>query len=231
MNRAERLIAAVLVWAGLPILACAGEVALFGLAGGGNGSYAVRVKSLREVRFDKTVSQQRDWSCGSAAVATLLTYHYGHPITEPQAIEAMFASGDQDKIRKEGFSLLDMKRFLESLGYTADGFEASLDKLARVGVPAIVLINDGGYNHFVVVKGIRYGNILVGDPARGARVIPRAAFEAMWPNRILFVITNRRTDAFNSNDDWKYMASPLGTAISRESLGSMMLFRPGANDF
>lgn len=216
----------------LPLLGHGGDAHVIGYAGGGNGAFAVPLKSLSEVRFATTVRQRQDWSCGSAAVATLLTYHYDHSMTEQQALEAMYARGDQAKIQREGFSLLDIKLFLESLGYQADGFETGLDKLAQVGVPAIVVINDSGYNHFVVVKGLRHGNVLVGDPAKGARVIPRAQFEAMWQPRIVFVITSRREGvAFNAARDWRYMAAPLGNAVDRASLGSTLLARPGAGDF
>lgn len=207
-------------------------VQLAGFAGGGSGLFALPVDSLKQVRFGTVVRQQQDWSCGSAAVATLLTYHYNHPMTEEEALQAMFERGNQAKIRREGFSLLDMKRFLESLGYQANGFETSLDRLARAKVPAIVIINDNGYDHFVVVKGLRHGNVLLGDPAKGNRVLSRAAFDAMWRSRIVFVITSRREGvAFNFSEDWRFMAAPLGEAVGRESLGSMLLARPGPNDF
>jgi hypothetical protein len=207
-------------------------VQLVGFAGGGNGSYALRVDSMKQVRFGTVVQQQQDWSCGSAAVATLLTYHYNHPVTESEALEAMFARGNQQRIQREGFSLLDMKLYLESLGYHANGFETSLDRLARVKVPAIVIINDHGYHHFVVVKGLRHGNVLLGDPAKGNRVVSRQAFDAMWENRIVFVITSRREGvAFNYSEDWRFMAAPLGEAVSRESLGALLLTRAGPNDF
>jgi predicted double-glycine peptidase len=203
-----------------------------GFGGGGGGSFAVRVDSMKQVRFGTVVRQQMDWSCGSAAVATLLTYHYNHTISESEALEAMYARGNQAKIRREGFSLLDMKTYLESLGYQANGFETSLDRLLRVKVPAIVIINDSGYNHFVVVKGLKHGNVLLGDPAKGNRVISRRAFEQMWENKIVFVITSRRDGvAFNFSEDWRFMASPLGDALSRDSLGSLLMTRSGPRDF
>jgi predicted double-glycine peptidase len=187
---------------------------------------------MREVRFATVVRQQQDWSCGSAAVATLLSYHYNHPMTEAEALQAMFERGNQAKIRKEGFSLLDIKRFLESLGYQANGFETSVERLASVNIPAIVIINDNGYNHFVVVKGLRHGNVLLGDPAKGNRVMSRATFESMWHTRIVFVITSRRDGvAFNFSEDWRFMAAPLGDAVSRASLAASLLVRPGPNDF
>jgi predicted double-glycine peptidase len=216
----------------LPAAVSGSGANIVGYGGGGSGAYAVPVQSLQQVRFSTVVRQQQDWSCGSAAVATLLTYHYRHPMTERRALEAMYVSGDQAKIRTQGFSLLDIKVFLESLGYRADGFETSLDDLAKASVPAIVVINDNGYNHFVVVKGLRHGNVLLGDPAKGSRVVPRSEFEKMWEKRIVFVITDRRDGvAFNSKDDWRYMAAPLGEAVGRESLGGILLSRPGPNDF
>jgi predicted double-glycine peptidase len=178
------------------------------------------------------VRQQQDWSCGSAAVATVLTFHYAHPITERDALEAMFARGDQQRIQREGFSLLDLKRYLDSLGYEANGYETGLDKLAEAGIPAIVVINDRGYNHFVVVKGIRNGSVLVGDPAKGLRVLSREHFDRMWNPRILFVITARRDRAaFNTAVDWRYMGAPLGPAVSQDGLARVLLSRPGMTDF
>src|SRR3546814_1255924 len=79
-----------------------------------SGSYAIHVTSLKEARFKTTVPQQRDFSCGSAAVATLLTYQYGQPVTEAEVFRYMYDHGDQARIRKEGFSLLDIRGYLQS---------------------------------------------------------------------------------------------------------------------
>jgi predicted double-glycine peptidase len=94
------------------------------------GGFAVPVTSLKVTtlrwKFRSTVPQKWDFSCGSAAVATLLTYHYNTPTSEESAIAVMYVRGDQAKIRREGFSLLDMKLYLEQHGFRADGFEATL---------------------------------------------------------------------------------------------------------
>src|SRR5690348_6832012 len=112
------------------------------------------IESVRERAFSRTVHQQFDFSCGSAAVATLLTYQYGDAISEHEVFKSMWAHGDQQKIRRDGFSLLDIKRYLDSRGYQSNGYEVPLDKLMENAVPAIMLISDRGYNHFVVVKGL-----------------------------------------------------------------------------
>src|SRR5215216_3031977 len=143
------------------------------LTAGVGSRMLLNVWSLRELKIRSVILQQYDYSCGSAAMATLLTYHYDHPINEEVAFRAMFDNGDQDKIQREGFSLLDMKRFLDAQGYLADGFEVSLDDLANAGVPAVVLLVDNGYHHFVVIKGIRNNKVLLGDPAVGMRVVTR----------------------------------------------------------
>jgi predicted double-glycine peptidase len=215
------------------LAAPAAQAGWAGIEAGSAGIYAVKVTSLKEARFRTTVKQQYDFSCGSAALATLLTYQYRDPVTEAQVFKVMWDNGDREKIQREGFSLLDIKRYLEANGYRADGYEAPLHKLEQAGIPAIVLIRDNGYHHFVVVKGIRSGRVLLGDPSAGARTMSRAEFEKIWVNRILFVVTNRREQAvFNSGTDWGVRGmAPLEVAVSRDNLAGVTLLRPGPNDF
>jgi predicted double-glycine peptidase len=197
------------------------------------GAFSVPATSLKEARYSTMVRQQYDFSCGSAALSTLLTHHYRFPVNEQAVFEGMFAHGDQEKIRREGFSLLDMKRYLESNGFEANGFEATLDALAGAGIPAIVLINERGYNHFVVIKGIRGERVLIGDPSGGTRAIGRDVFEAMWANQILFVISNRQEQAgFNRAADWRIaVQAPLAKGINREGLGALVIPKHGPSDF
>jgi predicted double-glycine peptidase len=197
------------------------------------GGYALPVTSLKEIRFKSTLRQQYDFSCGSAAIATLLTHQYGYPISEQAVFQEMYARGDQKKIQREGFSLLDMKRYLEAQGFAADGFAQPLEKLASAQLPAIVLINDKGYHHFVVVKGMRDGRVLLGDPATGTRAISRKHFESIWVNQLLFVIHNRQDQArFNSQADWD--AAPrirLADGLRRDGLDIVTMPKLGATDF
>ncbi|MFC3549516.1 C39 family peptidase [Lysobacter cavernae] len=195
-------------------------------------SYGVRVTSLKEARFRTTVPQQYDFSCGSAATATLLTYQYGIPVTEAEVFMQMYTHGDQGKIRQEGFSLLDIRGYLESRGFEADGFELPLDKLFEEQLPAIVLLNDRGYRHFVVIKGLHNGRVLIGDPARGTRAMPRSRFEKLWDNRVLFVVHNRREEAhFNLARDWRTAPpAPLDAGIARDGLYYTVTPRRGPGD-
>lgn len=197
------------------------------------GAYSVPATSIKEARFSAMVRQQYDFSCGSAALSTLLTYHYHFPVTEQTVFEEMFAKGDQEKIKVEGFSLLDMKRYLEAHDFEADGFEAPLDKLSSAGIPAIVLISENGYNHFVVVKGLRDQRVLIGDPSGGTRAMSQKAFEAIWVNQILFVISNRQDAAgFNKASDWRVaVQAPVGSGVDRQGIGALVLPKFGPSDF
>lgn len=170
------------------------------------GNYTVNVMSWRDIPFRTVVRQQYDFSCGSAAVATLLRFHYGREVTESMAFRAMYETGDQAKIREVGFSMLDMKRYLESVGYRADGFRISLDRLAQLRVPAIALITRDGYRHFVVIKGMRDGKVLVGDPSRGLEIHDRKDFEGWWNGIALAIRSGPGAEAdlqFDRESDWR----------------------------
>ena len=199
----------------------------------GGGDVVMPVTSIRQSRLAGTLLQQYDFSCGSAAVATLLTHHYGLAISESTVFESMFRQGDPQKIRREGFSLLDMKRFLKSKGFEADGFEQPLEKLLEARVPAIVLINENGYHHFVVVKGLRGDRVLLGDPANGTRAVLRPDFEASWQSRLLFVIHNRMESAhFNRTADWRAAPqAPLMAGVNRDGLAAITMPALGPGDF
>jgi predicted double-glycine peptidase len=196
------------------------------------GTFSMHLTSLKETRFRNTIRQKYDFSCGSAAVATLLSYQYGYPVEEQAAFVQMYIHGNRQKISREGFSLLDIKRYLQSNGFDADGFQLPLEKLQQEGLPAIVLIDEKGYHHFVVIKGLRDDRVLIGDPAIGTRSIPLAQFDRVWKNKLIFVIHNRRNWAnFNRADDWRAAPfAPLHSGIDRSGLGNLTLPKRGPGD-
>lgn len=167
------------------------------------GAFTASVLSWREIPFRTVVRQRYDYSCGSAALATLLRYHYDRNANEASIFRAMYAAGDQERIRQRGFSLLDMQSYLEGVGMTADGYRLSLDRLRELDTPAITMIAPNGYRHFVVVKGITDDEVLVGDPATGLAIYSREEFEALW-NGIVFVIHGEDMQGrFNQAEEWR----------------------------
>lgn len=197
---------------------CAPATAQVTLLDGG-ARYTLPVVSLHDIPFRTVVRQQYDYSCGSAALATLLHYHYGLPVGEAEIFKVMYARGDQAKIRKVGFSLLDMRDYLASQGYAADGYKMAYDQLLALGAPAITIIQVKTYRHFVVVKGVREDHVLVGDPAEGLRTYRRSEFEKIWQG-IVFVVHDAAA-IYNDDKEWRpYAAAPLDTPLSDESLSA-----------
>lgn len=189
----------------------------------GGATLDVPVLSMQERRLTGLWLQRYDYSCGSAALATLLTFHYDRPTMEDEVFTRMYEVGDQAQIHEKGFSLLDMKRYLASRGLQAEGYRVGIGDLREAGVPLIALIDLNGYKHFVVVKGIRDRHVLVGDPSYGLRTFPVDAFEAMW-NGIAFVIVEDLEIAkasFNQKADWAIKPrAPIGRARDNQSVSS-----------
>jgi predicted double-glycine peptidase len=217
----------------LPQLAASafgGEIAL------PDSGFRAKVASFRELHQSRVVQQEHDFSCGSAAVATLLTYSYGQPTTEREAFDTMYAVGDREHIEKFGFSLLDMQKYLASRGLHAVGYKMNMERLRNLHVPAIVLISPKGYNHFVVVRGLQNGGVIVADPRLGLRRIKASDFEAMW-NGIVFVLKDGEAVAgkrFNDPKDLKILASASpgeGMVYARDGLTSLFLNIPFFNDY
>lgn len=188
-----------------------------------NGEFNVPVTSLRDIPFRTVVRQQYDYSCGSAALATLLTYQYGDHVSEAEIFKAMYATGDQAKIQKVGFSLLDLKKYLENRGYKANGYRLSAAQLTAFDRPGIAVVSVGEYKHFIVIKGVRNGKILVGDPALGLKAVDAPDFEKIW-NGIIFAIqpTAQMHVAWNNPTEWTPWAKAnLTQPLSDDSLANL----------
>lgn len=221
----------------LVLSGCAAEVAggpSFVAAGSPVGEYSVALKSIEEAKFSGVVRQKYDFSCGSAALATLLRYHYDYAVGEENAFRGMWAKGDQEQIRRVGFSLLDMKRWLASRGLNAEGYQVDIDQIAKTGVPGIALIAIKDYRHFVVVKGVRNDEILLGDPSIGLTVMQRDEFEEAW-NGIYFVINDDQERArrnFGTGTQWAaYVRAPIGSGFADPvSQQALMLTAPFYGD-
>ncbi len=189
---------------------------------------------MKEQRFRFVIQQEHDYSCGSAALATLLTYHYQIPKTEKEVFVSMFDVGDQQRIQREGFSLADMQKYLHSVGLRSNGFNVTLAQLVEANIPAITLINTNGYRHFVVIKGISATNVLIGDPALGVKSYTVAEFEKIWIP-IAFIVEERIETArenYGRKKEWNLMVkSPIGSALSPRDLGTFTINLPTHNQF
>lgn len=160
------------------------------------------VASLKELRQQHVVMQQWDLSCGAAALATILRFQHGERLTERDiALQLMSRPEYLDTpelVRyREGFSLLDLKRFVDEIGYNGIGLGNLTLDTALERTPLIVPIRTHGYNHYVVLVGALGNRVLFSDPAYGTRTMTRPQFELAWVpfedvGRVGFLV--KRTD-------------------------------------
>ena len=84
------------------------------------------VLSMIEQRYQNVILQQWELSCAAAALATILRYQYGIPATERTVALGLINRkeylSNPDFLRiRQGFSLLDLKRYVDNLGYEGLG--------------------------------------------------------------------------------------------------------------
>jgi predicted double-glycine peptidase len=153
------------------------------------GVLTKQVKSLKQMRQRQMVPQTRDYSCGAASLATILHNYYGLPVTELETIIGMFKYGNQQDIKKVGFSLYDMKRYANSLKYAADGYKLpKAEDLKKLKIPVIALIDTANYKHFVVVRYADDRFVYIADPSWGNRRIAIDEFKKIWNQNVIFAV-------------------------------------------
>lgn len=150
----------------------------------------VIVKPLSSTQFRGVVHQAYDYSCGSAALTTLLNGYMAQNKNEREVMDGMLKYGEYDRIvQRRSFSLLDMKRYVNAIGLNSNGFRGTFHDLETLDKPAIVPIAYAGFKHFVVFKMVKNGHVFVADPALGNISFTAKHFQDVWDNDIMFIIT------------------------------------------
>ena len=160
------------------------------------------VTSLRVQRDAGLVKQRYDYSCGSASLATLLTYGLNDPVDEEVLLRALLEPLSPDEIaalQKKGLSLFDLQQLAQKRGHKAQGFRIHQSQLSKLTHPIIVYIKPRGYEHFAVLKGLRGNRAYLADPSLGNVRVPLYRFLDMWADEtgrgVIFAVER-------SSGDW-----------------------------
>ena len=180
-----------------------------------------QVAPLSELQFSGITEQSYDFSCGSAALATLLNSYLGEDLTERQVIQGLMEYGSKEKIAdRRAFSLLDMKKFVQKLGYDGNGYKADLNDLIELDSPCILPIEFLGYRHFTILRGFHGNHIFLADPFRGNTSYTISAFEAMWYQNVIFIVDKKNAQTFSglklTNKDLRYISESSALDILNE---------------
>jgi predicted double-glycine peptidase len=149
------------------------------------------VRSLQEIRHEGVVIQEWDTSCGAAALATVLTYSLHDPASEREVAWGMLRLTKSTKVKEEGgFSLLNMKHYVETRGLKGTGFrKMTLQQLLVLQMPIVPILQYGN-PHFIVVRGLDSdGRMNIADPGFGNRTMSVEDFKDVWTDGIGFVVT------------------------------------------
>ena len=172
-----------------------------------------QVQSIRERRFADIVEQKTDFSCGAAALATVLRQAYWLDVNEDEIIKGMLQNADQELVRVQGFSMLDMKRYVESIGMRARGYRIPAQSLESVNIPVVVLLDIRGYKHFVVLQRTQKDWVYIGDPVLGHKRYSHEDFIKGW-NGIVFAVIGPGYDKTNA------LLSPPAPLTAKNQLDS-----------
>ncbi len=182
----------------------------------------VSVESAIEQQFEGVVLQQWDASCGSAALATVLTFLYHDTVSEDELVASM--SGGKGIVPDIGFSMLDIKTAGEARGYRVHGFKGTTEALSQLKIPVIVLLRFGGLQHFVVVRQVQDGRVNLADPALGNSSLSTGDFQSRWNG--VFLVIEKPGYVFTGAEQSKEYAAPLAPEyqdirrFTRHAIGS-----------
>jgi uncharacterized protein len=153
-------------------------------------SHSTPTQSWQAQKFRGITKQWRDFSCGPAAISTLITSYLGGDVNEEKVWLQIKTQNDAAKIadiEKNGASFFDLKKATVALGYQAEGYQISFDELLKIGDPVIVHMNKLGFKHYSVYRGRFSGRIYLADSLRGNITLSLEQFQSEWTGNVLAV--------------------------------------------
>lgn len=182
-------------------------------------SFQRSVVSWQELKNQNIVMQRQDYSCGAAAVTTVLRYYWGKDVTEADFLETLALSLRPQALEDRttnGLTMADLKVVSERMGYSAAvGSLESMSELGKAKIPLVVSVKVDGRDHFVVYRGTRGNCVFIADPIRGNYRMSTASFWRAWNGKAIFVVT----------PEGKTSSSVSRLAIRKEELSSLPMNR------
>ncbi|MDP3030290.1 MAG: C39 family peptidase [Deltaproteobacteria bacterium] len=148
------------------------------------------VKSWIEIKNHNLVRQEYDYSCGSAAVGTILKFFFNDNVNEQEVLDFILKKKGIDKLDKGKLeekdmtlSFYDLKEFAEERNYKVLGLALDTETLKKLKIPAIVFVNIRRKEHFTVYKGMDGRFVYLADPSFGNIKVTHGRFQEMFYSR------------------------------------------------
>lgn len=155
------------------------------------------VCSWQELQQQRVVMQQRDYSCGAAALATVARYFWGDDVDEEfflQHVEAILQPGEVADRIEYGLTMTDLKNGAERAGYELAMGKLTYQQLTESKVPLVVGLSFDDFRHFVVVRGTFGGWVYLADPIQGNRRLAAGEFRQQWQQNAVLAIAKPGMD-------------------------------------
>lgn len=139
-------------------------------------------------RPGEVVRQAYVYSCGTGAIVNFVALLGGETPRETGLIEKyteLRGAAAAQAVRETGFSLLDLKLLMSSLGYKTAGVRYEAGTMPEDPQPMIVHLLLGKFSHFAVFAGLETGKVVLLDPMRGRLQLSEEQFLKEWDGTAL----------------------------------------------
>ena len=125
--------------------------------------------------------QQAGFDCGSAALATLLSFYTDRAV-EPDVLvrSQSFTTDEWQRVRREGFSLVQLAHMAAALKVKPSVTRLPSRALLSVPLPVLVYLRLPTGPHFSVLTGIAGQRVTLADPSQGALMWTLNQFLRAW---------------------------------------------------
>lgn len=193
------------------------------------------VWNWRELKQQNVVMQRRDYSCGAAALATLIRYYWGDPVGETYFLTAILSTLSPEELRDRvanGLTMTDLRRAAVRRGYLATIGRLSYQQLTESKVPLVVGITVRDYDHFVVYRGTDGYYVYLADPIRGNIRVPAWEFVEQWQRNAVLVVAKpgasvRETSPLTVTSDETFLGETNREFLRRDPLKPPRIRRIG----
>lgn len=148
------------------------------------------LKSAYELKWENITPQEYDYTCGAAALSTLIYGYFGEYISESKIINQLINNlneKDIDIVKKQGFNMLHLKYVAEYFGYDAVGVKIDINTLYRLKGPVIIVLQTSNGNHYVVFKNIVKDRVFIADSINGNYIMTTSYLSSVWDGTALIL--------------------------------------------
>ncbi len=159
---------------------------------GGTDFSERKIKTFVGLKEQNIVMQKYDFSCGIAALLTLMKYHFGDEVKQEKEVLTSFLDSlpkkEKEKVMQDGLSVLHLEKLSKKLGYRVWAMRLKKEALLKLDRPVLVYLETDDFKHFSVVRGIREDRIFLADSSYGNIKMSLPIFLERWKGNIVVIL-------------------------------------------